>query len=103
MYIKGVGLVKRNTGFATVAGLQLGRWVEAVDGFCHDARAGSFAHAARAGKQKRLCQGVAADGIFQGGGYRLLANHHIKSDRPVFACGDNEIFHEGNEFCLKST
>lgn len=80
---------------AFVAGFEVFRRVQAVDGLGHDARAGGLAHASRTAKQEGLCQSIVADGVFQCVGNRTLTHDGVESHWSVFSCGYDKVFHFG--------
>jgi hypothetical protein len=84
-----------------VAGLALGRYAFAIDGFGQYARTGGFTHAARTTEKERMRQVTRAYGVFQRGGNMLLPHHRIKGLGSVFTCRNNEFFHVKNGVVLK--
>ena len=77
-----------------VTSLAIGLEVFAVDGFGKDACTSRFAHAPRTAKQKGMRQMIVPNGVFQRSGNVLLPYDCVKRLGPVFACGDDEFFHE---------
>jgi hypothetical protein len=57
-------LIERNAGMAFITGFSVGLQVFAVDGFCENACAGSFAHSARSAKEKCMRELVVLYGVF---------------------------------------
>ena len=86
MDIKRGIIIKRNTRLASVTRLDFVGKILAIDRLCQDACTGSFANTSRACKQKRLCQLIIPNGVFERSRYVILPHHGGKSIRPILAC-----------------
>lgn len=107
--VEGGPEVKTLATVAGVAGFVVFGAVLAVDGFGQDTGAGGFADPTRAAEQKRLCQVVGGDGVFEGIGDVGLSHDRAEGRGAVFSGGYDEIFHsrrkladgsgKGKRFC----
>lgn len=84
-------LIETAARLALTASIALGRGIQAVDGFCEDARTGGLTHTSWAAKEEGVSQLSSANCVFEGGGNVTLAHNRFEGLRAVFACRNNEV------------
>ena len=77
--------------FALTASVALGGGVEAVDALGEDACAGGLSHSSGAAEEVGVCQLLACDGIFEGGGDVALAHDRFECLWAIFASRNYKV------------